>query len=99
LRNGSQALVQNLRLFNDSFGVSVINATSSTVQNCFIVGLGPSTANTVGVYLDGDQGLVVKNNQIGNELSGGISGNGNGSIFIANQLDELRYWFADGCTG
>jgi hypothetical protein len=87
VRRGERALVQNLRLFDNSTGVVITFANSCTVLNCFIVGFFPTAANTVGVYLDNfDVGIVVKNNQIANEQTGGVSAHESGSIFIANQL-------------
>ena len=86
LLNGSQELLQNLRLLNIAAGgVELMSCSSSTIQNCLIVGVG-KTGGGDGVYLGGCQGIVVKNNQIANEGVGCDSGTSSGNIFIADQL-------------
>jgi nitrous oxidase accessory protein NosD len=78
---GAQELAQNLRLLSTGTGIyAASSCTSSVVQNCFIAGPG----NNTGVILDGCRDVVVKNNQILFEATGGQSA-GNNS-FIANYI-------------
>jgi nitrous oxidase accessory protein NosD len=82
---GAQELAQNLRLLSAGTGVyAASSCTASVVQNCFIAGPG----NNNGVLLDGCRDVVVKNNQILFEVTGGNSA-GNNS-FIANYIGNCQ---------
>jgi hypothetical protein len=83
-------LLQNLRLSNASAAcIELINFTSSTIQNCFV--LGTSSPGADGIYLGGCQGIVVKSNQISNDGVGCDSNDSFGNIFIADQLTNCTY--------
>jgi nitrous oxidase accessory protein NosD len=64
--DGPEATVQNLRSVNSGDGIVPENTTSCIIQNCFIAGNGSG----VGIFLFGCSDVVVKNNQIVNELYG-----------------------------
>jgi hypothetical protein len=88
--SGSQELLQNLTVSNATAAcIELINSTSGTIQNCFI--LGNSSSGVDGIYLGGCQGIVVKNNQISNAGVGCDSNDSSGNIFIADQLTNCSY--------
>jgi hypothetical protein len=78
---GPEEIVQNLRCESAGNGIACQNTcTSSLIQNCLVAGNGTG----VGVGLSGSADVVVKNNQIVSESTGGYSA-GNNS-FIANYI-------------
>ena len=81
---GSQQLVQNLRLFNNGNGVEGSSSNFSTIQDCFIVGQGSTIGN--GVVLPSCFGTVVKDNQIASANVGCATVSSGGNSFIANQI-------------
>ena len=82
---GSQQLVQNVRLFNATDGVFAINCTSSAIQDCFILGLGG--ASDIGVDLANCSNVDVANNYIAQVGDGCFSsGSTGGNSFIANHI-------------
>jgi nitrous oxidase accessory protein NosD len=81
--SGSTDVVQNLHVLNTNYGVSLDTTSYSMIQNCFIVGA--STAS-IGISLNNDQGVTVKNNQIASFTDGCDSYHVGASSFIANQL-------------
>jgi hypothetical protein len=89
-QGGAQEVVQNLGIFNSGLSVVMQNSSFSTIQNCFIVGVGPGSTSD-GVYLTNDTGIVVKNCQIANDFAGGTSSITGGNIFIANQLTDCNF--------
>jgi nitrous oxidase accessory protein NosD len=85
---GADELAQNLRLLSPGTGIyAASSCTASVVQNCFIAGPG----NNNGVLLDGCRDVVVKNNQIPFEATGGNSAGNNSFIanYIGNCVDGL----------
>jgi nitrous oxidase accessory protein NosD len=88
-QGGNYEVVQNLTIINNSLSVIMQGCSYCTIQNCFIVGVG-QTSSGFGVYLTNDQGIVVKNCQIANALSGCYSYPSNGNIFAANQLSNCE---------
>jgi hypothetical protein len=71
----AQFVVQNLSVLNDVFGVSATTCLFSSIRNCLIVStLSPTNpVGQGGVDLFGCTGIVVKNNQIGNQSIGGLT--------------------------
>ena len=81
---GSEQLVQNLRLFNNGNSIDASSSNFSTIQNCFIVGLNMNTDS--GIVLVSCSGTVVKNNQIASAGTGCETMTTGGNSFIANQI-------------
>ncbi len=71
----AQFAVENLRVLNNVFGVSASTCLFSSIKNCLIVSTLPisNPAGQLGVSLFGCTGIVVKNNQIGNQVIGCVS--------------------------
>ena len=105
---GSQELVQNLRLFKNGNGIEASSNNFDTIQGCFIVGLGSTLGN--GVVLPSCSGIVVKNNQIASANVGSATISTGGNSFIANQIancstglllgtgDKYQGNLTNGCT-
>lgn len=87
---GTQQLVQNLRLVNNSVGVAIFTGGQSVIQNCLIVGRGTTAGE--GILLTQCSGIVVKNNQIAAQAAGCLNAfMGGGNNFIANSISTCDH--------
>lgn len=82
---GAQHSLQNVRLFVNVDGVLASSCTSSSIQNCVILGLNSNSG--IGVDLDTCSNVVVQNNQIARAENGCFSSSSTGgNSFISNYI-------------
>jgi nitrous oxidase accessory protein NosD len=91
--SGTRCKVQDLRVLgNFAVGVKVNSGDNNAVLNCFVIGPGRTGDNqSLGIYLAGPSGTLVKGNHVSAWRQAIVSDGGSGNAFIQNYVANSKY--------